>query len=87
MVIKGLKLLLIAVTVMIAMGVCAIIFAVMMKSPEIASILAIVMAIGLFILIATMISTAAAARRRRAAAVLNYLEQAVRLKRGDSRAR
>src|SRR5205085_667097 len=73
-VIKGLKLLLIAIAVMITMGVIAIIFAVLMKTPEVASILAIVMAIGLFVLIATMISTAAAARRRRAAAVLRNLD-------------
>jgi type II secretory pathway component PulF len=78
-VIKGLKLLLIAIAVLITMGVVAMIFAVLMKTPEVASILAIVMAIGLFVLIATMISAAAAARRRRASAVLNYLEQAVRL--------
>jgi type II secretory pathway component PulF len=78
MILRTLKLLLIAVAVLMAMALFALVFSAMTQSSEIAILLVTTTVIGGFLLLSATIAAAVAARRRRAAAVLGYLEQAVR---------
>jgi len=77
MLLRALKLLLIAITVILLMALCAIMLSAATQVPQLAMMAVILVCIA-FVMVVAILSTTAAARRRRAAAMLNYLEQAVR---------